>query len=159
DFASAWATYDAKVGNATHCLQVSAAQGERSRQKDLMRPVMNVVDASAKAGLDDRTPVRIQSCGGPGAGAFTLLPTAPEQRMAADLCWLSLRMRLQNVGPWLLRGHALQIHCRDMSRDGVICLWMHDPDQHHAIACETGPARSARHNRIRDLLARWLAKR
>eukprot|EP00959_Pyramimonas_sp_CCMP1952_P312619 6543646-Pyramimonas_sp.AAC.1 len=98
------------VGNAAHYLQVSLAQGERSRQKDLMGPVMEVLRARAKNGLDDRALGRLLSCGGPGAGAFTLLPAAPEQRMTADLYRLSLRRRLLMEGTRLLRGHALQTH-------------------------------------------------
>ncbi|CAK0885523.1 unnamed protein product, partial [Prorocentrum cordatum] len=158
-FADAVAAYNTRVGNAAYYLQVSLAQGERSRQKDLMLPVMEVLGARARAGLDDRALGRLLSCGGPGAGAFTLLPTAPEHRMATDLYRLALRRRLQMEGPRLLKGHALQTHCQHTSRDGVVCGALHEPDQHHAIACERGPTRTARHNRVRDLLARWLAKR
>ena len=63
------------------------------------------------------------------------------------------------TGPRLLKGHASQTHCQNTSREGVVCGALHELDQHHAIACERGPARTRRHDRIRDLLARWLAKR
>ncbi|CAK0883069.1 unnamed protein product [Prorocentrum cordatum] len=159
DFAAAVAAYNTRAGDAAHPLQVSLAQGERSRQKDLMRPVMDVLCARAKADLDDRALGRLQSCGGPGAGAFTLLPTAPEHRMAPDLYQLSLRRRLLMEGPRLLKDPASQTQCQNRSREGVVCGALHEPDQHHAIACETGPARTWRHDRIRDLLARWLARR
>ena len=62
-------------------------------------------------------------------------------------------------GARLLKGYALQTHCQNKSRHGAVCGAMLEPDQHHAIACETGPARTGRHDRVRDLLARWLAKR
>ncbi|CAK0883736.1 unnamed protein product, partial [Prorocentrum cordatum] len=123
DFASAVAACSAKVGNAAHYLQVSLAQGERGRQKDLMRPIMVVLQGNATAGLDNRALGRIHSCGGPGAGAFTLLPTAPERRMAGDLYRLSLRRRLQMEGARLLKTGPARAGRRDSVRD-LLARWL-----------------------------------
>eukprot|EP00969_Alexandrium_andersonii_P012230 533694-Alexandrium_andersonii.AAC.1 len=62
-------------------------------------------------------------------------------------------------GSRLLNGIASQTLCQNTSAQGVVCGATIEPDQHHAIACETGGARTHRHDRIRDLLARWLAAR
>ncbi|CAK0862968.1 unnamed protein product, partial [Prorocentrum cordatum] len=157
-FEAAVVTYNASVG-AAHCLQTSLAQGERHRQKDLVGPRMEVIAGVAKAGLDRRERGRLLSAGGPGAGAFTMLPTKPEHRMAPELYRISLRRRLLMAGARLLRGLEPQTHCRNTSQGGVLCGAVLDTDQHHALACETGGRRVARHDRIRDLLARWLARR
>ncbi|CAK0846385.1 unnamed protein product [Prorocentrum cordatum] len=157
-FEAAVVTYNASVG-AAHCLQTSLAQGERHRQKDLVGPRMEVIAGVAKAGLDHRERGRLLSAGGPGAGAFTMLPTKPEHRMAPELYRISLGRRLLMTGARLLRGLEPQTHCRNTSREGVLCGAVLDTDQHHALACETGGRRVARHDRIRDLLARWLARR
>ena len=157
-FAAAVVTYNASVG-AAHCLQTSLALGERHRQKDLMGPRMEVLAVVAKAGLDDRARGRLQSAGGPGAGAFTLLPTKPEHKMHPELYRISLRRRLLMEGARLLRGLEPQTHCRNTSLTGALCGAILEPDQHHALACETGGRRVARHDRVRDLLARWLARR
>ena len=61
--------------------------------------------------------------------------------------------------PRPLKGRALQASCQNKSREGTFCGATHEPDQHRAIARETGPARTRRHNGIHDPLARWLAER
>ena len=158
-FLDAVAAYNGKLPTAAHHLQASLAHGERTRQKTLMEPLTEVLGAAARAGLPPRAAGRLLSCGGPGAGAFTLLPTAPEHRMHPDTYRLALRRRLLMEGHRLLRGLQPQTHCRNTSREGAVCGAALEPDQHHAVACERGGARVARHNRVRDLLARWLAKR
>ncbi|CAK0862998.1 unnamed protein product, partial [Prorocentrum cordatum] len=72
-----------------------------------------------------------KSCGGAGARAFTLLPTMPEHGG------------------------------RTVRTNPVTGLFgaMHEPDQRHAITCETGSTCTARNDSIRDLLMRWLARR
>ena len=72
---------------------------------------------------------------------------------------LALRRRLLMEGSRLLQGLGSQTLCQNTSKQGVVCGATIEPDQHRAIACETGGARTHRHDRVRDLLARWLAAR
>ena len=99
----------------------------------------------------------MESGGGPGAGGFTMFPEEPERNMDGGSFRLALRRRIGVRGKRVLPSAAgAEEACQHRCRDGHMCGWGLDAGLIHAMTCSSGPYRVARHNRIRDFIARWL---
>ena len=100
--------------------------------------------------------VDLRSAGGPGAGGFLEPPAPFEEEPAKPMPdqhfqkMLRYRLRL----PVCPAGAT----CQHRRGDGSICGQPLDPHGRHALKCEVGRARSARHNGLRDFTAAFHLK-
>ena len=102
----------------------------------------------AELGTDDR--VALRSAGGAGAGSF-LLPASEDSPSMPDRHFqLSLQLRLRM--PVCAAGAT----CQHRRQDGSVCGEALDCFGAHALKCGIGASRTARHNRLRDYLAKFI---
>ena len=107
-------------------------------------------------GLDTDGRVDLRSVGGPGAGGFLEPPVPFEDQQPKHMpdqhFQLSLRCRL--CLPVCPPGAT----CQHRRADGSVCGQPLDPHGRHALKCEVGRARLARHNALRDFTAAFHSK-
>ena len=105
-------------------------------------------------GQDDQ--VDLRSAGGPGAGGFLEAPVLFEDSVPKPMpdkhFQVSLADRLR------LPVCPLGATCQHRRRDGTLCGAPLDSRGRHAIKCEVGPTREARHDGIRDFTAEFHPK-
>ena len=104
--------------------------------------------------LDEQ--VDLRSAGGPGAGGFLEAPVAfddmqPKAMPDQHFClMLRDRLRLSVCQPGAT--------CQHRQQDGSLCGAVLDARGKHALKCEVGPGREARHNALRDFTAEFHPK-
>ena len=104
-----------------------------------------------RASLSEDDQVDLRTAGGPGAGGFCEVPvlfedeqpkTMPDQHFIISL---KDRLRLPVCPPGAT--------CQHRRRNGTLCGQPLDPRGKHALKCEVGPTREARHDSMRDFTA------
>ena len=112
--------------------------------------------AELRASLDEDDQVDLRTAGGPGAGGFCELPvlfedeqpkTMPDQHFVVSL---KDRLRLRVCSPGAI--------CQHRRRNGTLCGQPLDSRGKHALKCEVGPTREARHDSLRDFTAAFHPK-
>ena len=109
-----------------------------------------------RSSLSQDDQVDLQSAGGPGAGGFLEVPVlfedAAPKPMPDKHFQLMLRDRLRL--PVCPAGAT----CQHRRRDGTLCGHPLDSRGKHALKCEVGPTREARHDAVRDFTAEFHPK-
>ena len=98
--------------------------------------------------LPDDQAADVRSHGGPGAGSFLLPAQEGVDPMPNQHFAVCLRDRL--VLPVCQEG----ARCQHRRRNGTLCGAFLDGRGHHARKCNIGGALAARHNRLRDRVAK-----
>ena len=107
-------------------------------------------------GLSQDDKVDLRSAGGPGAGGFIEPPVLFEDEEAKPmpdqhfLVSVRDRLRLPVCPP--------QATCQHRRQDGTLCGAPLDSRGKHALKCEVGPTREARHDGLRDFTAAFHPK-
>ena len=106
--------------------------------------------------LAENDRVDLRSAGGPGAGGFLELPALFEDEQPKPVpdnhFQVSLKDRLRL--PVCPAGRV----CQHRREDGTLCGRILDARGKHAVKCEVGPSRGARHDRMRDFTAEFHPK-
>jgi hypothetical protein len=112
--------------------------------------------AELRASLGEDDQVDLRTAGGPGAGGFCKLPvlfegeqpkTMQDQHFVVSL---KDRLRLRVCSPGAI--------CQHRRRNGTLCGQPLDPRGKHALKCDVGPTREARHDGLRDFTAEFYPK-
>ena len=104
--------------------------------------------------MDDQVDLRER--GGLGAGGFLAAPVPCEDEVAKDMPdqYFELMLRDRLLLPVCPPGAT----CQHRSKEGTLCRMPLDPRGKHALKCEVGASRTARHNGIRDFTAEFHSK-
>ena len=124
------------------------------RQKVWTKEVHAALGERLMAQLGEKEQVEVRTAGGAGAGAFLTVALDDEQELPDAHFKAAIRRRLR------CKPHGASTTCRHKycGTAGNVCGHVLDAEGQHARICKVGGAIVRRHDRIRDWLAKWLAK-
>ena len=124
------------------------------RQKVWTKEVHNASLERLMAQLGEEDQVEVRTVGGAGAGSFLTVALEDEQQLPDAHFKAAIRRRLR------IKPRAASTTCRHKysGTAGNLCGQALDAQGQHARICKVGGAIVRRHDRIRDWLAKWLAK-
>ena len=125
----------------------------RQFQRTLMQWVVEASKAKLFADMSVPRRAHARRGGGPGWGAFLLVP-APGVRAMADGPWrMAFRRRLLSTAAQIVTPQVAGTHCLHSGRQGVCGARLEeDSGLEHAAGCKIGGGVVAQHDALRDIL-------